>query len=89
MMKIGVLSEQSLDRLNWIRDHGFGSFQWNRFQESAIAHRADASKFVVVFNFIVLCKEGNTFSSTVSGSDPARAHKRQPKEKIPFSPQIE
>ena len=36
-MKIGVLSEQSLDRLNWIRDHRFGSFQWNRFQDSAIA----------------------------------------------------
>ena len=48
---------------------------------------ADASKFVAVFNFTVLCEEGNTFSSTVSGSDPARAHKRQPKEKIPFSPQ--
>ncbi len=36
-MKIGVLSEHSPERLDWIRDQGFGSFQWNRFQDSPIA----------------------------------------------------
>lgn len=41
-MKIGVLSEQSLDRLDWIRDHGFGSFQWNRFQDTAIAQASSS-----------------------------------------------
>ncbi len=41
-MKIGILSEQSIDRLDWIRDHGFGSFQWNRFQDSNIAQASSS-----------------------------------------------
>lgn len=40
-MKIGILSEQSISRLDWMRERGFGSFQWNRFQESEIAQASE------------------------------------------------
>jgi sugar phosphate isomerase/epimerase len=36
-MKIGVLSEQSIERLDHLKGKGFRSFEWNRFQESPVA----------------------------------------------------
>ena len=33
-MRIGFLTDASIERLEWARQHGFGSIEWNRFESS-------------------------------------------------------
>src|SRR5271165_6056131 len=33
-MRIGFLTDASTERLDWAQHHGFGSFEWNRFDIS-------------------------------------------------------
>ncbi|MDB6018740.1 MAG: Xylose isomerase domain protein barrel [Pedosphaera sp.] len=33
-MRIGILSDANVERLDWARQNGFGSIEWNRFAES-------------------------------------------------------
>jgi sugar phosphate isomerase/epimerase len=40
-MKIGILCDGNIQRLDWIKQNGFGSFAWNRFDGSAVATSKD------------------------------------------------